>query len=200
MHMPCVVFTKSGSILDVNNFTAPYHFNEQKVEFKDKTKEIQEEFLEHQEKLGGMAESFNDFLKGNGYSILSESGKPERYGYWFNPNGFMDGYCIGGRFTTWLVRKTPNVDGEFMYFAAVSKMDVDATMENIRKIQKNQPLYAPSFIDADGKLHLAPEDYLWHPEKPENIEAAQKFRDEFLAYVLDKNNQNLIATVIDCHC
>lgn len=198
MHKPCVVFTKSGSILDVHAALEPYHFNA-KVKFKDKTKEIQEEFLKYRAKFGGMAEDFNDFLKDNGYSILSEVGKPDCYGYWLNPNTLFDGYCVGGRFKDWLVRKVPNADGKFMYFASVSEMDIDATMENILKIQTNQPLYAPSFIDADDKLHLAPEAYLWHPENTENIEAAQKFRDEFLAYVKDKNNQNLIATVIDCH-
>ena len=67
----------------------------------------------------------------------------------------------------------------------------------IKTIKTNQPLYAPSFIDSNGSLHLAPEAYLWHPEQPENVAAAKAFRDEFLAYIQD--NQDLIVIMIDCH-
>ena len=70
----------------------------------------------------------------------------------------------------------------------------------IKSIRTNQrsSLYAPSFIDSNGSLHLAHEAYLWHPKQPESVAvaAAKVFRDEFLAYI--QENLDLKVTMIDC--
>ena len=135
MHNPCLVFTKTGSIMAVNKALKPYSFSVP-VEFKDKTEEIQEEFKQHQMKCKHGADSFDEFLNKTYYETAEINGKT-CYGYWFNPQTLYDGYVIGGRYKEWLVLKeTANreishnnrnnkEEKRFTYWTVVDGIDIE---------------------------------------------------------------------------
>ena len=211
MHNPCLVFTKTGSIMAVNKALDPYSFNVP-VEFKDKTEAIQEEFAQHQMKYKHGADSFDEFLNNNYYETAELNGKT-CYGYWFNPQTLYDGYVVGGRYKEWLVLKETakheiarnqqdkqENEKRFTYWTEVSEIDMERTIEHISSLyDPEHKLYAvvPSYIDEQGKLHMFPEEYIFHPEKLENIDKAKQFQKELLEYM--QNNPKLQVTMIDCH-
>ena len=205
MHNPCLVFTKTGSIMAVNKALEPYSFNVP-VEFKDKTEEIQEEFAQHQMKCKHGADSFNEFLNNTYYETAEINGKT-CYGYWFNPQTLYDGYVIGGRYKEWLVLKeianremsrNNKEEKRFTYWTVVDGIDIENTIKNINSIHDPEHnLIVPSYIDEQRKLHMFPEDYIFHPEKLENIDKAKQFKKELLEYM--QNNPKLQVTMIDCH-
>lgn len=79
IHNPCLVFTKTGSIMAVNKALDLYSFSVQ-VAFKDKTEAIQEEFAQHQMKYKHGADSFDEFLNNNYYETAKLNGET-CYGY-----------------------------------------------------------------------------------------------------------------------
>ena len=156
----------------VNKALEPYSFNVP-VEFKDKTEEIQEEFAQHQMKCKHSADSFDEFLNNNYYETAEINGKT-CYGYWFNPQTLYDGYVIGGRYKEWLVLKeianremsrNNKEEKRFTYWTVVDGIDIENTIKNINSIHDPEHnLIVPSYIDEKRKLHIFPEDYIFHPE------------------------------------
>ena len=209
MHNPCLVFTKTGSIMSINKALESYSFSVP-VAFKDETKSIKENFAKHQMKCKHGADSFDEFLNNNYYETAEINGKT-CYGYWYNPKTFYDGYVVGGRYKEWLVLKetakletTRNHQDKqknekrFTYWTKVSEIDISKTIEHINSLyDPEHGLIVPSYIDENGELHIFPKEYIFHPEKLENIDKAKQFQKELLEYI--QKNQKLHVTMIDCH-
>lgn len=86
----------------------------------------------------------------------------------------------------------------FTYFAKADELDVENTMKHIHSLYDSErQLIVPSWIDENGDLHIFPEEYVYYPNKPENIEKAKQFKNKFLELI--KNNPNLYVTMVDCH-
>ena len=203
MRQPVLVFTRTSSLLEVNNVLEPLSYL-MKVEFVDKTDEVMQEYQDHKDRAlyDFYAESFEDFVKLNfsHYETIDVDGRTY-YGYWQNPKAIYDGYVVGGRFKEWLVLKeqSTNTDSnQFTYFNQVGNIDWDKTFENIVSFhEKHHNLITPSYIDDKGKAHIFPSMYLSFPFMPDSIEDAKTFRQEFLDYV--NNNPNLNVTMVDCY-